>query len=54
MSLRKYWRLWARSLGSKGSDKNDEADLVAVYRTTIVIVNFITCIFICANVIKHW
>jgi len=54
MLLKKYWRLWAKSLGEKESDKDDEADLVAVFRTTIVVVNFITCIFICVNVVKHW
>ena len=50
----KLWRIWAKSLGEKASDDNREADRVAFIRTVIVLVNFITCFFICANVIRHW
>jgi hypothetical protein len=50
----KYWRLWAKSLGEKASDDNREADTVALIRTVIVLVNFITCIFIISNIIHNW
>jgi len=52
--IRKIWMLWAKSLGDKSSELDREADIVAAMRTIIVLVNFITCLFIVANIIKHW
>ena len=52
--IRKIWTLWAKSLGDKSSELDREADIIAVMRTLIVLVNFITCMFIVANIIKHW
>ena len=52
--IRKIWTLWAKSLGDKSSKLDREADIIAVMRTLIVLVNFITCMFIVANMIKHW
>jgi|TARA_B110000305_G_scaffold238642_1_gene304500 hypothetical protein len=47
------WRLWAKSLGEKvGYDR--EADVVAIMRSCIILLNLITCCFIIANVIRHW
>ena len=34
-----YWKLWAKSLGEKASDDSREADIVAGFRTVIVLVN---------------
>ena len=48
------WRLWAKALGEKASPDNLEADKIAIIRTIIVLVNFITCFFIMANAIHHW
>lgn len=48
------WRLWAKALGEKASDDNNEADRVAMIRTGIVICYMITNIFIIAGVIRHW
>jgi len=48
------WRLWAKALGEKASDNNIEADQIAIIRTTIVLVNFITCFFIMANIVHNW
>lgn len=48
------WRLWAKALGEKASSNNKEADMVALIRTVIVGVNFLTCFFIMANVIHNW
>lgn len=52
--MKNYWRLWAKALGEKASSCNNEADTIAVIRTVIVVVNFITCFFIMANTIRHW
>ena len=52
--MKKVWRLWAISLGSKAFEDNYEADMVALFRTAIVLVNFISCFVIIAAVIKHW
>ena len=47
------WRLWAKSLGEKiGYDR--EADIVAGFRSIIVLFNVITCCFIIAGVVRHW
>jgi hypothetical protein len=50
----KLWRIWAKALGEKASLDSQEADRVAMIRTLIVGVNFITCFFIMANTIRHW
>ena len=48
------WRIWAKALGEKASECDKEADKVAVVRTIVVGVNFITCLFIIAGIIRHW
>lgn len=48
------WRLWAKALGEKASDNNNEADRIAIIRSLIVISYFITNMFIIAGVIRHW
>ena len=50
----KLWRIWAKALGEKALSDSDEADRIALIRTLIVGVNFITCFFIMANTIRHW
>ena len=50
----KLGRIWAKALGEKASSDSDEVDRIAVIRTLIVGVNFITCFFIMANTIRHW
>ena len=52
--LRKFWRIWAKALGEKAGATRQEADLVAVVRTAIVMCYIITNIFIVAGVIRHW
>ena len=52
--MKKLWRIWAKALGEKASTDNTEADVIAGIRTLIVIVNFITCFFIMANIIHNW
>lgn len=50
----RLWRLWALALGEKASDCDRESDKVAIIRTVVVGVNFITCLFIIAGIIRHW
>jgi len=54
MSTSRVWRVWAKALGEKSGASNQEADLVAVVRSVVVGVNFITCLFIIAGVIHNW
>ena len=52
--MKKIWKLWAKSLGEKASDNSVEADTIALFRTLIVLANFITCFFIIAGNIHNW
>lgn len=52
--MRNFWRLWAKALGEKASNDNREADRIAMFRSMIVLVNFICCFFIMAGIIHHW
>jgi len=52
--MKAIWRLWAKALGEKASIDDKESDIIAVIRTVIVFVNFITCFFIMANIIHNW
>jgi len=52
--LRKFWRLWAKSIGEKSGSTDAEADTIAVVRTTIVLVYLITNFIIIAGVLRHW
>jgi len=49
----RLWRLWAKALGEKAG-ANDEADVVALIRTLIIIQAIICNLFIVANIIKNW
>ena len=51
---KRLWRLWAKALGEKASECDRESDRVAMIRTIVVGVNFITCLFIIAGIIRHW
>ena len=52
--MRKFWRIWAKALGEKAGDTKQEADMVAIVRTSIVLCYIITNIFIVAGVMRHW
>ena len=52
--MSKFWRLWAKALGEKASEDDDEADCVAMIRSAIVMCYIITNMFIVAGVIRHW
>ena len=53
LTLGKLWKLWCMSLGEKASDDSKEADIVAIFRTVVVLVNFFTCFFIISGVLRH-
>jgi hypothetical protein len=48
------WRLWAKAIGEKASENQQEADMVAIIRTILVVSYFVTNCFIVAGVIRHW
>jgi len=51
----KFWKVWAKALGEKAVPSDSSiSDKVAVIRTVLVLVNFITCIFIISNTVRHW
>ena len=63
--LTKVWLIWSRAIdhrvGLTDEDKPDvpnlkvrDANISLMIRTFIVLVNFITCGFIVANIIKNW
>lgn len=45
------WRLWAKALGEKATIDNIEADRIAMIRTSLVVINVITNLFIISGVI---
>ena len=59
------WLIWSRAIDHRVGMTDDaepevpnlkvrDANISLLIRTLIVIVNFITCTFIIANVIRHW
>ena len=52
--MSKAWRIWCRTMGSKISEDDREADVAAIIRTFWWVVNIVTCFFIIANTIRHW
>jgi len=48
------WRIWAKALGEKAGNTDQEADRIACIRTLIVLIYVITNFFIVAGVIHHW
>jgi hypothetical protein len=50
----KLFRLWAKALGEKASDRKSEADVIALVRTAIFLSYLTTNAFIIAGVIRHW
>lgn len=63
--MKKFWLIWARTLdhrvGKTDEDQPDipilslkEARFSLILRTIIVVLNVVTCLFIIANVIRHW
>jgi hypothetical protein len=53
-AVTKAWRIWAKALGEKAGNTDEEADRVACIRTIIVLSYIVTNCFIIAGVIRHW
>jgi hypothetical protein len=53
-TILKLWRIWVKALGEKSGASDREADYIAIVRSVIVGLNFITCLFIIAGVIHNW
>jgi hypothetical protein len=53
-AMRKIWRIWAKALGEKAGATKQEADMVALVRTLIILSYLLTNCFIIAGVIRHW
>jgi len=52
--MKKYFRLWAKALGEKSGETDEEADKIAKIRSVIVFIYLITNIVIMAGVFHHW
>ena len=52
--IKSAWRLWAKALGEKSGNTDDESDRIACIRTLIVLSYVLTNTFIIAGVIRHW
>ncbi len=53
--VKKYWTIWAKSLGSKANEKDNwYSDKVAIIRTFIVFQAVITNLFIVINILLGW
>lgn len=53
--LKKFWTIWAKSLGSKANENDNwYSDKVAIIRTLIVLQAVITNAFIVVNILKGW
>lgn len=52
--MRNLWRVWCKAIGEKSGSTDEEADLIAVVRTVIIVIYIITNIVIVAGVIRHW
>lgn len=53
--VKRLWVIWQYSLGGYSDEKTEPYDNhITVIRTCIVGVNFVTCLFIVANIIHNW
>ena len=48
------WRLWAKALGQKEGVTDQEADVIATIRTSILVLFIVTKLFIIAGILRHW
>ena len=52
--MKRFWRYWARALGEKVGESKKDADVVAFWRTLIILQAIITNLFIVINILKGW
>jgi len=46
LTIKKWWRIWAKSLGEKVGETDKQADAVAIIRTFWWVIHIITCFMI--------
>lgn len=44
--MKKLWSIWAKTMGSKISENDREADISAIIRTIFFLLNVVTCVLI--------
>lgn len=47
--IKRWWRIWAKSLGEKVGETDREADIVAAIRTFWWLCHIVACFFIIAH-----
>jgi hypothetical protein len=52
--MKRLWHVWAKALGEKSGNTDEESDKIAFIRTLIVLIYLTTNLFIVAGIIKHW
>jgi hypothetical protein len=52
--VRSHWRIWAKALGQKEGNTDQEADRIAFIRSMIVAFYIVTNLFIIAGIIHKW
>tara|TARA_R110002153_G_scaffold92084_2_gene223865 strand:- start:1506 stop:1670 length:165 start_codon:yes stop_codon:yes gene_type:complete len=52
--MNKLWRLWAKALGEKVGESNEEADRIALFRSLIIFQALVTNLLISINIILMW
>ncbi len=52
--MNKLWRLWAKALGEKVGESNEEADRIAFFRSLIIFQALVTNLLISINIILMW
>lgn len=50
--MKSFWEIWCKAIGSKAYENdNHKSDRVALIRTSWVLLNAITCVFIILNAV---
>jgi len=52
--MKQLWHYWAKALGEKASNNDAEADIVASFRTAIILLACIANIVLIMNAVHHW
>jgi len=48
------WRIWAKAIGQKDGNSNNESDAIAIIRTVLILFAVVTNSVIVAGIIHHW
>jgi hypothetical protein len=53
-TLKQLWHYWAKALGEKASTNDAEADIVALFRTLIIVLACVANVTLIVNAVHHW